>query len=170
MGDKVVDVMDADANGYISKEEFCQGCLSIADNVRPVSIMEICKALCLATTKIERCDEMIQDVLKESRDAALQNSDWKSELLQSLQDLHEKIDKSNEAALHLEREWEHKRCMEDILAPLSGREQEAVATAAACNVEVDLHKQVEKPSCVSNSDGTPCEVGRGILASGNASP
>merc|ERR1712159_814700 len=56
----ITEVMDSDGSGLISKGEFCHSILSIAEGVRPMSIMEIYYTLSLTKSKMDKFDSDLQ--------------------------------------------------------------------------------------------------------------
>lgn len=62
--DCVIDVMDADASGFISEVEFCQGIMSIADGVRAMSIQELYYAVSLIKSKTEKNELVVNDTMR----------------------------------------------------------------------------------------------------------
>merc|ERR1712107_196779 len=53
--ENIMDVLDTDVSGFIDKEEWCNGILSIAEGVRPLSIMELFHATSLVRSQVEEC-------------------------------------------------------------------------------------------------------------------
>jgi len=67
--DNVATVMDSDASGLISKEEFIHGILGIADGMHALSIQEIFLNLSVVRAGVRRCESYIQEV-KEQHESA----------------------------------------------------------------------------------------------------
>jgi len=66
---RVVELMDTDDNGSISREEFCYAVVSFAEGVRPVSIMELHLQLAHLTSKFDKFDPVAQEARANARKA-----------------------------------------------------------------------------------------------------
>jgi len=105
--ENVVDLMDVDCSGQISKSEFTHGILSIAEGVRPMSMIELFHAIHVVKSKVEQCDSSLRELSATMHGKPRGRSlTWSSCVpalgspIQMLQELDRKVQESAEATLH----------------------------------------------------------------------
>jgi len=57
---ELLDLMDLHGSGFIQKDAFCKGILSMAEGVRPMSIMQVMCAVLRTSAQVNECKEAIQ--------------------------------------------------------------------------------------------------------------
>jgi len=129
--DGILDCMEANNSGFVSKDAFCHGILSIAEGVRPMSIMELHYAVALTKSKVEQCDGAVQRLLGQ-RSEHNKRFDEVCKLLQGISAGQDRLEQSLDSAL---------RDGESGVAVLDGcDDMQAPAACGQCSPDLELEQ------------------------------
>mmetsp|Transcript_143311 Transcript_143311/g.260771 ORF Transcript_143311/g.260771 Transcript_143311/m.260771 type:complete len:918 (+) Transcript_143311:121-2874(+) len=155
--EQLIDLMDSDGNGCVSKEEFCHGIISIAEGVRPVSIMEIHHIVSIAKMKLEKLLPVLSQMNMQSQEI----NDSKKFILERLQmvqdsmkDLHQTNNNLQEQSRELFAEkmsiLESMGELRDVVSQVKGEVENSVHEQSRVMERMDSMDSISLPPQVNN--------------------
>jgi len=123
--------MDRDASGDISRDEFCQGIISLMYDKQPLSMLELHHAIFLMKAKLAKCEPLIaetksmasrqaeraMEVDREQKELLRHGQQASTTIASVLETVHELFCKVSEVAeAQATSEERLQRCQEDLMA------------------------------------------------------